>query len=98
ALGVGYALELGLHLLEPVGLRLQGVEKPPKLEGRLVQPELAVAQLGGRAVELRRELRDRRERALGSSDEGARPVAFVGSERGDWTAGGLRELADAAEP
>ena len=34
-LGVGDPLELGLHLLQPVGLRLERVEKPPQLERRL---------------------------------------------------------------
>ena len=44
-LRVGDPLELGLDLLEPVGLGLERVEEPPQLERRLAQAKLGVAQL-----------------------------------------------------
>ena len=50
---VGDPLELGLDLLEPVGLGFERVEEPPQLERRLAQAQLGVSQLVGGPRELR---------------------------------------------
>src|ERR687888_85682 len=73
-------LELGLDLLEPAGVGLERREERAQLGRRLAQPQLGVAQLGARSLELRRELLERRDRALGKRDEARSSLPVVRSE------------------
>ena len=97
-LGVGDPLQLRLHLLQPIGLGLQRVEKPPQLERRLVQPELGVAKLTRGHLELWSDPRDLGQGPLRSSDERGRALTLVRRERRHGPARRLRELGHVPKP
>jgi hypothetical protein len=81
ALRVGDPLELGLDLLETAGLGLERGQERAQVEGRLPQPQPAVAELLAGAGELGRQALERPDRALRLRDQPGRAVAVVGGER-----------------
>ena len=98
ALRVRDPLELGLDLLQPVRLRLERIEEAAKLERRLPESNLDVAQLAGRGGELRRDLPGRGQRAFRTAYERRRAVALVRCQRGKCVVRSFGELGHVAQP
>ena len=76
---VGDPVELGLDLLEPARVGLERRQERTQRARRLAQPQLGVAQLVGRLLELRGEPLDGRECALGRRRSPAAPSPSSGS-------------------
>ena len=94
---LGDPVELGLDLLEPVGLGLERGEKGAELGGCLAQPQLDVAQLVPGTLELGGEPLERRDRPLGQSDEARRALALLRRQRLAGRSDALRELGHVAQ-
>ena len=97
ALRLGDPVEVGLDLLDAVGLRFERGQKRPELARCFAQPVLGVAQVGRRVPKLRRELLERRQRVRGGPDERAGSLALVGRERLDRRTDARGELGDVAQ-
>ena len=82
ALRLGDPVELGLELLEAARLGFEGRKERAKVGRRLAQAKLDVPQLVAGRLQLGGDVLERRDCALGETDEAARAFAVVGRERG----------------
>ena len=97
-LRLGDPIELGLDLLEPVGLGLERVQESPQLESRLAQAQLGVTELAGRLSELGC---DRPHGGQGSLRPSCKPrgtFALLGGKRLHRFVRRLGELVHVPEP
>ena len=98
ALRLGDSVQPGLELLQPARLRLERGEKRAQLGCGLAQPELDIAQLVARPLQLRREALERRDRPLGERDETGRAFAVLRGERIRRSGCRLGELGHVTQP
>ena len=94
ALRLGDPVEPGLDLVATARLRLERAEEGVQVGRRLAKPQLGVAQLVARLLQLRCQPLERRHCPLGDPDEPCGAVALLGRERLGGGRGGLREVRD----
>ena len=94
---IGKLLELGLHVLEPAGIRLESRRIRLDRRGDVAEAHVELAQLAGGRIELLGDARHAIERAerLGGQLRGATPV--VRGERRSGRSRSLRELRHVAQ-
>ena len=79
-------------MLEPVGLGLEREQERLQLARRLAQAQLDIAQLASCARELRRQVLERRDGALGGGGEAGGAASLLGGKRLGRLGRALREL------
>ena len=90
--------QLGLEVLQPVGLRLERVQEAAQVGPDVCEPDLEVAQLGRRRSELRREPLERRDRAFRLRRQHRSAFAVLRGQRLGRRRRALGELGQVAQP
>ncbi len=90
--------QLGLEVLQPVGLGFERVEEAAEVGADVCEPDLEVAQLGRRRRELRREPLERRDRALRLGRQHRSALTVLRGERLGRRRRALGELGQVAQP
>ncbi len=91
---IGEPFELGLDLLDPARLRLEGVQEPAQLGAYLPDCQLGPPESLSGGSELGGEMLERRDPALGRRDQVGAAFVLVGRDRRECARCGIGELGD----